>query len=98
MNKRYFVCRHAGAIDWAKQQGIEVDAQIPHLDINDLRRNDIVMGTLPVHLAAEVCAIGAKYFHLTLTIPEHLRGKELTAKEMDECGAQLRSYEVNQSD
>jgi CRISPR-associated protein Csx16 len=31
----YFITRHPGAIAWAQQQGITVDRQLGHLDIND---------------------------------------------------------------
>ncbi len=53
----YFVSRHRGAISWAKKQGIEAE-RVEHLDILRLEPGDIVMGSLPVHLAARVCERG----------------------------------------
>jgi CRISPR-associated protein Csx16 len=72
----YFITRHSGAIAWATQQGICVDRQISHLDINDIQSGDTVIGSLPVNLAAEICQRGAAYIHMTLNVPEHWRGKE----------------------
>lgn len=88
----YFITRHPGAIAWASQQGISVDQQIAHLDINDIQPCDIVIGSLPVNLAAEICERGAAYIHMTLNVPEHWRGKELTAEQMIEYGACLEGY------
>lgn len=88
----YFITRHPGAIDWAKQQGISVNRQISHLAINDIQSGDTVIGSLPVNLAAEICQRGAAYIHMTLNVPEHWRGKELTAEQMIECGACLEGY------
>lgn len=56
---RWFVSRHPGAVEWLAEQGLEVDRMIAHLDIRQIQSGDWVMGTLPVSLAAEVCARGA---------------------------------------
>lgn len=90
----YFVTRHAGACAWAREQGIEVDAVIEHLDPAVIEPEDRVLGTLPVNLAAEVCARGGRYLHLSLDTPPHLRGRELTAPELRACGARLEEYRV----
>jgi CRISPR-associated protein Csx16 len=55
---------------------------------------DTVIGSLPVNLAAEICQRGAAYIHMTLNVPEHWRGKELTVEQMIECGACLEGYEL----
>ncbi|MDW8324914.1 MAG: CRISPR-associated protein Csx16, partial [Burkholderiales bacterium] len=52
----WFVSRHPGAIKWAARKGIRVDRQVDHLDVDVVQAGDVVIGTLPVHLAAEVCA------------------------------------------
>ncbi len=93
----YFITRHPGAIAWAKQQGISVDRQLAHLDINDIQPGDTVIGSLPVNLAAEVCQRGAAYIHMGLTVPERWRGKELSLEQMIECGARLENYVVSKS-
>jgi len=89
----YFVTRHKGAVAWAKEQGLEVEL-LDHLDVEKLKAGDTVLGTLPVSIAAEVCALGCRYFHLTLNMPPELRGRELTAQDMDACGAVLEEYDV----
>ncbi len=91
----YFITRHPGAIQWAKQQGIQVDQQLKHLDTSIIRKGDTVLGTLPVNLIAEVCKKGGKYYHLTLELPEDMRGKELTAEDMQKSHARLEAYSAN---
>jgi putative CRISPR-associated protein (TIGR02620 family) len=50
VRRRFAVTRHAGAAEW--MQGRSPDAKIvAHIDPDDIRRGDIVMGTLPVNLA-----------------------------------------------
>ena len=88
----YFITRHPGAIAWSKQQGITVDQQLAHLDINTIQQGDTVMGILPVNLAAQVCNKGAVYLHLSLNLPPQWRGKELTVEEMQACAACLERY------
>jgi CRISPR-associated protein Csx16 len=94
----YFITRHPGAIAWAAQQGIHVDRQIAHLDIDLIQPGDTVIGSLPVNLAAEVCGRGAAYFHLSLQIPESWRGRELTAEQMTAFGAKLERYQLQKTD
>lgn len=88
----YFVTRHPGAIEWARRQGLTVDRQIAHLDPSQLNPGDTVIGTLPVHLAAEVCARGGHYLHLSLDLPPEVRGQELSADQLVAYGARLESY------
>ncbi len=90
----YFVTRHQGAIEWAKQQGIKVDVQISHLDPAIIKSGDIIIGSLPVNLAAEVCSRGGRYLHLSLDLPQELRGKELTSEYMHMLGATLEEFKV----
>ena len=94
----YFISRHPGAIAWAHAQGISVDQQLAHLDIQCIQAGDIVIGSLPVNLAAAVCACGAEYIHLALKLPEHWRGQELSAEQMQACGAQLEAYSVQKTE
>ncbi len=90
----YFVSRHPGAREWAESQGIRVDVQLEHLDVAVIQPGDRVIGTLPVNLAAEVCARGGRYLHLTLEMPPEWRGKELSAEEMGRFGARIEEYRV----
>lgn len=90
----YFVTRHPGARDWAAQEGITVDQVIDHLDTLCVQIGDSVIGTLPVNLAAEVCARGGAYLHLSLVLPPELRGRELSAEQMRAFGARIERYLV----
>lgn len=90
----YFVTRHAGAKQWATEQGIQVDYLVDHLNIGDLHDGDSVLGSLPVNLVAELNAKGVRYFHLTLPLSEQLRGKEISAELMRELGAKLEEFVV----
>ncbi len=90
----YFISRHQGAKDWAQQQGIQVDQMLSHLELENIQPGDTVIGTLPVNLVAELNEKGARYLHLTLVLPEHFRGKELSAADMEAAGARLEEYRV----
>lgn len=90
----YFVSRHPGARDWAKQEGIVVDQVVAHLAPDSIQPGDTVIGSLPVNLAAEVTARGARYLHLSLRVPPELRGIELDASQMRACGAELEEFRI----
>jgi len=96
----YFVSRHEGAQRWARilqKQGnwpYSIDAYVEHLDVQALRKGDVVIGTLPLREAAEVRRRGADYLSLDLQVPPHWRGQELTATQMAACGATLTSYRL----
>ncbi|MDR0776281.1 MAG: CRISPR-associated protein Csx16 [Azonexus sp.] len=90
----FFVTRHPGALDWARGQGITFDRHITHLDTAEVKAGDTVLGSLPVHLAGQVCQQGARYFNLSLNLPENLRGRELDAQTLKECGALLEEFIV----
>ena len=42
----YFVTRHPGAREWAQQQGITVDTQVDHLDVAQIKIDDVVIDPL----------------------------------------------------
>ena len=90
-----FVSRHTGAIAWARLHPWGIRAEIvPHLDPATIVAGDTVIGTLPVHLAAEVCARGGRYLHLCVALTEGQRGGELSAGELDAADARLVPYRV----
>jgi len=89
----YFISRHKGAIEWAKRQNIDARF-IDNLDINKVKADDIIMGSLPVSLVATICEKGGRYFHLHLPLSREDRGKELTADEMEARGARLEEFSV----
>lgn len=90
----YFISRHPGALEWAAAEGLQVDQVIDHLDPATIQPGDTLIGTLPVNLAAEVCARGGRYLHLSLDLPPDLRGRELSVAQMRDCGARVECYLV----
>ncbi len=90
--KTYFISRHPGAFAWAKSQGFQVDECLQHFDVNQVQPGDTILGTLPVNLIAQVNQRGGRYFHLSLELPADVRGKELSAEEMDTFGARLEEF------
>jgi CRISPR-associated protein Csx16 len=90
----YLITRHPGARQWVQEEGIVVDAQLDHLDVHQVRAGDIVIGSLPVNLAAEVCAHGGRYLHLSLELPFDWRGRELSPADMRRFGARLEEFRV----
>lgn len=91
----HFVSRHPGAIEWLARQQIQVDHYHQHLDIEKVATGDRVIGTLPVHLVAEVCERRAEYWHLSVAMPVELRGHELDADQLERLGARLCSFVVH---
>ena len=94
----HFVTRHPGAVEWARRQGLAVDRQVDHLELTELEEGDTVIGILPVHLVAAVCERGGRYLHLSLDLPPELRGRELSADDMEKTGARLEAYHVERLD
>ncbi len=90
----FFISRHPGALDWAAGEGIAVDRVIAHLDPETIQPGDVVIGTLPIHLAARVCERGGRYLHLSLELPPEQRGRELSAADLRRFGARLEEYRV----
>ena len=91
----FFVTRHPGALQWMRQHGPAFDRHITHLEPTSVVPGDSVIGTLPIHLAAQVCARGAAYWHLTLQLPEAVRGRELSAPELSALGATLQQFDIS---
>ena len=91
----WFVSRHRGAMEWARRQGLAIDQHCTHLDAGAVQPGDIVLGTLPVHLAAQVCAYGASFYNLSLDLPAAARGRELSATDLEAFGARLEGYAVH---
>ena len=93
----WFVSHHPGALDWMQRYGVMFDCHIAHLDIEFVITGDTVIGSLPVNLAAEICARGAEYWHLSLCLAAQGRGRELSAEEMQIYDANLECYDLRKS-
>jgi len=91
--RRWLVSRHPGAQLWLQHHGI-VATTVHHLDPTLISPGDQVYGTLPLHLAAEVCARGARFFFLALDVPVSLRGQEIDMQTMIALGARLEEFIV----
>jgi CRISPR-associated protein Csx16 len=92
---RYFVTRHTGALAWAKQHGYTFDVHVSHLEpTHAFVAGDVVAGTLPVNIVADLCAQGVVYLNLSLQLPVALRGQELTAEQLQQCEARLEQLMV----
>ena len=90
----YFITRHPGARAWAAEEGLQVDQALEHLNLDLIAPGDLVIGTLPVNLIAQVCERGGHYLHLSLELPREQRGQELSAAELRRYGARLEEYRV----
>lgn len=91
----YFITRHPGALEWAKQSNITFDVHATHLfSLERFQAGDKVIGTLPINLIYQLNQAGVRYFHLSLVVPSELRGVELNAKQLVECQASLEEYVV----
>lgn len=97
----YLVTRHPGTRAWAREmqeQGklpFEIDRMVEHLEIEQLHKGDLVIGTLPVHVAAALHHRKVPFWSLDIDLPPANRGKELSAEELARFGARLTRYEVH---
>jgi CRISPR-associated protein Csx16 len=95
MPQRYFVTRHQGAVKWGVRHGLRArKVAMDHFDPLAVRPGDVVIGTLPIQLVAEVNRRGGHYWHLAMDVPPEWRGRELSADDMDACGARLHEFRV----
>ncbi|MCW8109600.1 CRISPR-associated protein Csx16 [Alteromonas ponticola] len=92
-NRFWFVGRHKGSADWVKLQGIHIDYYVEHIDVdNGPQPGDTVIGTLPVHLIAQLNAMGVRFVHLQLSLSNEDRGKELCARRLLSLRPKLVEY------
>lgn len=90
----WFVSRHPGAIAWMKRQPIAVDRWVTHMDTDDVKKGDTVIGVLPLHAAAKVCEKDAIFLALSIELAEEQRGRELSAEELETIHCSLRRFDV----
>ncbi|MCA1997364.1 MAG: hypothetical protein LDL56_09070 [Armatimonadetes bacterium] len=90
-NVDLIVTRHQGLVDLAKRMGLATDGcpVLAHATADDVR-GKVVLGVLPLHLAAEAQAVVS----VDLDLPQHLRGSDLAAEEMLPCVRGVSVYRV----
>jgi putative CRISPR-associated protein (TIGR02620 family) len=87
------VSRHPGAIAWLLEKypelaDVPIKAEVTAADVVGA----VVIGNLPLHLAAQ--ALHVVVIEFTGAPP---RGAEYGPEEMDKCGARLRTYYVKRA-
>lgn len=92
--KKFYVSRHPGALEWLGEVAGVDGIPVSHLDLAGVSLGDMVYGTLPVDMVADVCAKGAVYIHIRMNLRSEQRGKELSKQDMYDNGASLICYHV----
>lgn len=99
----YIITRHVGAVEWMRRHHPDLmrgaTEIMPHADrafFDKLEPGDVVVGVLPLPLIAEVCKKGAAFYALNISLPQSMRGMELSADDMERLGASIRRYEVKE--
>lgn len=94
----FLVTRHAATRGWIANRGYQEARVVPHLTaelIAALTQGDVVIGTLPIQLIAEVGERGARYVHLSIDMTPDMRGVELTEADIDRLGGRLEEFKVS---
>lgn len=88
------VTGHDGAVEWLARRGYGGAKRVEHFDPSLVTAGDVVVGTLPVHLVADLTARGVRYLHLVLDLTAGARTerRNLTADEMDGFNARIQEF------
>ena len=86
------VTRHPGFADWAAKKGLSWDRHVRHATVEDVEGKN-VLGVTPLWLAAKARTVTEVSVP---DLPARLRGTELSAKQLDQLGAQLKKYKVEE--
>lgn len=89
------VTRHPGALAWLHSEGIRPNRVVAHLEPDDVAPGDVVVGILPLGLAADLSERGVRCLHVNVRLGAADRGRELDAAAMRACGAQLEEFVVH---
>lgn len=100
----YLVTRHEGTRIWATAAAkygrlpFAIDHVIEHLDPSALTKGDVVVGTLPLAMAAALEARGIAFWALDLDLPPDARGQEISGTALYHLykglGARFTRYQV----
>lgn len=97
----YFVTQHEYTRRWTRSTAVRrklphaIDLMVERIDPGHLQDGDVVMGTLPMHVAAALESRGIPFWALDLLIPAEKAGRELSATEIASLGATLTRYRVS---
>jgi len=87
--KTLIVTRHSGAVRWLNSKGIN-GINVYNLKEEDVEKDDVIYGVLPLQLVAIAVNKGAEVNLLTLpNIAYEDRGRELSPEEMDKAGVSI---------
>lgn len=89
------VTRHKALLEYILEQDVLVNTNedtwvITHVSDPQEIRDRIVVGVLPLHLAAEAREV----WEYPMDIPKELRGQELTLEQVRQYARPLRKYKV----
>ena len=90
----FIVSRHPASVDWIKRQGYEQAEVIDHLKPGVLQQGDLVLGTLPLHIARDINEQGVRLIHFSLDVPHNMRGREISAEMLQEMNPRLEELHV----
>lgn len=104
----YLVTRHEGTRIWATAASklgrlpFTIDQVVEHLDPSRLAKGDMVVGTVPLAVAAELEDRGVQFWALDLDLPQEDRGKELGPTRLyklyETLGARFTRYKVRRKE
>jgi len=96
----YIVSRHPGAVDWMRRRmGGQPFEVFEHLEPGFRPApGERVCGVLPLTWVERIHRAGAECWVLEVELPAALRGKELSAEQLDALQARLVRYEVQAVD
>lgn len=88
---KFIVSRHPGAIAWVKKHypAFKEFILLSRISEDQIKGNTII-GTLPINLAV----LADEYWHLSMSVPYYMKGKELTVQDMEEYGCNLVKYKI----
>jgi putative CRISPR-associated protein (TIGR02620 family) len=86
------VTRHKGLVQLLKDNGINYPV-IEHVQAEHVR-DKVVIGILPLHLAAEA----AQVIEISMDIPLEKRGMEISSKEMETYLKDINIFKVKKID
>lgn len=89
--KTWIISRHPGAQTFLADLGV-TGKRLTHLNVEDVRAGDVVIGTLPLPMIAELCQRDVEYWHISLNVNAADRGKELSACQMKARGVRIERF------